>query len=387
QDQQRAEAAEQARREAAARQGEQARQDLESALKQVEQAMRAGIEDGTLAPDVLEKMDRIRELLDDVLDEQEKEAWRHAADDKAPTPEDLRRAMDDMTREGGVREELEQAIRMLEAVRDLRTLRDLAEDLRTLEDAQRALARDMAQRALARDLEETDPPPSDAASARQAGQAGQAGQDEAADLAARQEDLARRLEQNVQTMQRLADKPSMDALKRESLRAPSRDALHEMERARDNLKKKRPDREQGQASANLAAQKLAAAAAAMEQALARMDQGAQQAEIRDVLEETLEFTRWLEGPEASGATSWNVGDAREDAQAVARVAHWLAGRMAALADAHAFESDVLRRVAASMTAQADALATGGSAKAVADARRQARSGARELLKWLNQPQG
>src|SRR5690606_40374765 len=200
-------------------------------------------------------------------------------------------------------------------------------------------------------------------------------------------DLARRLEQNVQTMQRLADKPSMDALKRESLRAPSRDALHEMERARDNLKKKRPDREQGQASANLAAQKLAAAAAAMEQALARMDQGAQQAEIRDVLEETLEFTRWLEGPEASGATSWNVGDAREDAQAVARVAHWLAGRMAALADAHAFESDVLRRVAASMTAQADALATGGSAEAVADVRRQARSGARELLKWLNQPQG
>ena len=47
-DQQRAEAAEQARREAAARQGEQARQDLESALKQVEQAMRAGIEDGSI---------------------------------------------------------------------------------------------------------------------------------------------------------------------------------------------------------------------------------------------------------------------------------------------------------------------------------------------------
>lgn len=388
QEQQRAEAAAQARREAAARQAEQARDDLESALKQMEQAMRAGIEDGTLTPDLLEKMDRVRELLEDVLEEQEKEAWRQAAGDEAPAPEALRRALHDMKRPDGMRRDLERAIRMLETVRDQRALQNLAADMRTLEAEQRTLAREVADAARRAEAEEKS------GASREAREA----HEDAVSQAARQDELARRMERSLQTMARLAEQPSMKALRQESVRKASREALQQMERARDHLKKDRPDRQRGQESAQLAAQKAAAAAADMEKALAQMSRGDNKAEMRAVLEETLEFTRWLEAlnepsggvPESAGGAggaSWNVAKSREDAQSVARVAHWLAGRMHALAEARAFESDVLRRSAAAMTVQADALATEGSSVALAEVRRHARSGARELLKWLSQPEG
>ncbi len=381
-DRQRAQAAEQARREAAARQAGQARDDLESALKQMEQAMRAGIEDGTLTPDLLEKMDRVRELLEEVLEEQEMEAWRQSAFGDAPAPEELRRAMEDMKRPGGMRQELEQAIRMLEAVRDQRALQSLAADMRTLEEGQREVARELA----------------DAAERAEAGMRPDDERAEAEVFADRQDELARRMERSLQSMDRLAEKPSMKALRKESLRASAREALQQMERTRDQLKRDRPDRRRGQESANLAAEKTAAAAADMEKALAQMSRGDDKAEMRAVLEETLEFTRWLEAVngsvgslhEAGSGTpgpSWNVARSREDAQSVARVAHWLSGRMQALAEARAFESDVLRRSAAAMVVHADALATDGSSVALAEVRRHARSGARELLKWLSQPEG
>ncbi len=371
QDKQRADERERARRDAATRQAEQARADLESALRQMEQAMRTGIEDGTLTPDVLEKMDRVRELLQEVLDDQEKDAWERAARDETVAPEDVRRALEDLTRKGGIRAELEQAIRMLETVRDLRELQHLARDMRTLEEEQRALADGMAEAAAREDdsraaTAETAP--------RTAQEAAQEAAHQAADQAADQEKLAQRLQQSLQDMAQLADKPSMQGLPRESLRKPSQEALREMQRAREQLKKERPDRQRGQESAQRAAQKLAAAAAEMEKALAQMSRTGNKAEMREVLEETLEFTRWLDG----------LGTTREDAQAVARVARWLAGRMDKLAEARAFESDVLRRSAASMAAHADALATEGSPAALGEVHRQARNGARELLKWLSQ---
>lgn len=387
---QRMETAEQARREAAARQAGQAREDLENALQQMEQAMRTGLEDGTLTPDILEKMDRVRELLQEVLDEREMEEWERAARGETPTSDDLRRALDDMKRPGGMREDLEQAIRMLESVRDLRELQALAGDLRGLEEEQRALAREMAAEAVGQE-EQQDPTTAASKTATQ-----DAVQDASQDAkqAARQEELAKRLEQSLRNMEQLANKPSMNFLPRESVRKPSQDALRRMQDARAQLQKKNPDRERSRQNANLAAQKLDAAAAELEKALAQAQRGEDKAEMREVVEETLEFTRWLDGMDLSETFSeatagaphfaWNVETSREDAQSFARVARWLAGRMDKLAAARAFESDVLRRSAASMVVHADALATQGSRAALAEVGRHARNGARELLKWLSQ---
>lgn len=372
------------REAAAARQREQAQADVEDALRELETAMKKGLENGTLGPDLLEKMDRVRELLEEVLDEEQREKMGHEA--RAPSPSgDLERALREMSgRPGDMRRELERAIDMLETLRDAKALRELAADMRALGEKQAELAKRVdegsgGESTADQGLDKGESP----AEGKPGAQAGTAKPEE---LAARQDALVRELERHMNRQETLEAQAARKDSPRESAQSASRQAHDEMKRARDEFRKPRPDRKKGSASANLAAQKLAAAAAQMEQAAARMDQGANQAETRDVFEETLEFARWLEAWNGPGAAA---GPSRDDMQSVARVARWLARRMDALAAARAFEGDVLKRHAASLTAHADALSTRDahpSPATLAPVRAQARGAARELLKWLNESQ-
>ncbi len=351
-EQERIEDARTQREDAAARQQARAREDVEEAVKQLEEAMQKGLENGTIGPEVLEKMDRVRELLEEVLDEGEKERLRRDSGEEAPRSEDLQRAMRDMLdKKQGLKNDLERAIRMLETMRDQKALRELGQDMRALEEDQKDLAAAIAK------------PQSDQA----------LGPDE---LAAEQAALEKRLDQAMKRQDALASQPSMKALKKESIKSKSQEARESMKKTREKLKQPKADRPAAKAGADLAAQKLAAAAQDMEKALASMDQGVDKAEVRAVLEETLEFTRWITTPHD-----------KDDAQAIARVAKWLSARALKLAAAKPFESDALRRGAIGMTAYADALSTTPDSTTLAALRRNARSVARELLKWLSDSNG
>jgi len=392
-EQERTEAAKAQRAEAAARQQDQAREDVREALEQIDEAMRKGLENGTLGPEVLEKMDRIRELLEEVLDEGEKERLRRESAGDEPGAEDLERAMRELVdKKDGLKKDLERAIRMLETMRDQRALRDLSEEVKSLEAGQKELARA---------LDAADQP--DQSPAR---------------LANEQEDLQKRLEQAQKRQESLAARPAMKPLRKESLPQKMREARAGMQKASEQLRKAKSDRQNREAragaksGADLAAKKLAEAAAEMEKALASMDQGADMAEVRAVLEETLEFTRWLEGATNSSTAATTSGlsfpsPTGPDAASSARIARWLSGRIDKLAAARPFESDALRRASLGMAAYADALATsvtsGASAAsgtsatspdtapldldALAGVRRHARAAARELLKWLSDQNG
>lgn len=370
-EEQRLQEAREQREAAAARQREQVRADVQDAIEQLETAMKKGLENGTLGPDLLEKMDRVRELLEEVLDEeQQQNLVRESLRD--PSAGELERALREMSdRPHDMRRDLERAIEMLENLREAKALREMAADLRALEEKQAALAERLEKES-----------PAQANAGQEAREAQEA--KELQELAAQQENLARQLEAQMSRLDASPEKAARKDPARESARSSSRQAREEMKRTQDALRKPRPERKQGSTSAGLAAKKLAEAAAQMEQAAAQMDQGANQSEMRDVLEETLEFARWLE--DGSGAT---VAPARDEAQAVARVARWLARRMNALAAARPFDGDVLKRAAASMVAHADALATVDARESLAglaQVRAQARGAARELLKWLSESQ-
>jgi hypothetical protein len=385
----RMEAGEKKRAEEASRNAARLEQDVDNALEQLKEAMEKGVENGTLTPDMLEKMDRVRELLEEVLDENEKERLRREAGEEAPDAGDMQRAMQELLEpkeeKDGLRRDLERAIRMLETMRDLRALRDLTGTMRALEGEQRELAGEM----------EADAPKDGETK-------------EAAALAARQEALQKRLDKAVKDMDRLSKNPAMSSLagengkeagkdnRKESARDKAGKARDAMEKTAGQLKQKDPNRRASREGADLAARHLKAAVGEMEKMAARLDAGANLAEIRAVLEETLEFSRWLEvGGAVGGAAGGGVaadaavlarGGYPYDAQGVVRVAKWLGSRMERIAAAQAFESEALRRETSFMMAQADALATSGSGAAREGLGRHARGAARELLKLLNKPQ-
>lgn len=353
-----AEAAEARRMEEAARQDARMREDVNEALRELEEAMQRGTEDGTLGADLLERMDRVRELLEEVLDDVAKDRLRRMADGNEPMDADeqareLQRAMRELAGRGEeLREELETAIRMLETLRDARALRELSADLQALAREQQELAADL-----------------DASATETLAPA------EASGMAARQEELAQRLEKAIARLERMpssaSPRPDPERMRR---------AEETMQRNAGRMREPRPDRAAGKRNADLAARQLQEAAMEMESMLPSMGADADQAEVRAVLEQTLEFLRWIEPGTDRDPVTPRPPDLRE----ASRVAAWLAGRMARLARDNAFETDMLRREAAALAAAANALAP---PDALAVMRRHAQGAARELLKLLQPPDG
>src|SRR5690606_24039216 len=111
-------------------------------------AMQRGTEDGTLGADLLDKMDRVRELLEETLDAAELDRMRRMSDqagadgrDAETEARELRRVMRELSERGeDLRNDLEAAIRMLETLRDTRALRELSDDLGALAREQQELA-------------------------------------------------------------------------------------------------------------------------------------------------------------------------------------------------------------------------------------------------------
>jgi hypothetical protein len=377
QEKERTETAQRKRMEEAAKHAQRMEQDVQKAMDQMKEAMQKGMENGMLTPEILEKMDRVRELLAEVLDESEKQRLQRESQDQAPDAGDLQRAVRDMLeKKDGLRQDLERAIRMLEAMREVRALRELTGDVRDMEKEERALAAEMG-----KDASQSP--------------------DEAQERAGEQEMLEKRLDKAMQEMDRLAKNPRMKSLNKETTKDNARKAKEAMQKTRDKLKKNDPDpnaKKAAQAGADLAAKHLQATAEDMEKALEKIDAGSDMAEIRVVLEETLEFSRWIgqEGGFFPAHAKQGVDDG-----GIARTSKWLAARMERLAAGRPFESEALRREASGLAAAADALSTAGTVGTAAEAppeyasvaaayaglRSHARGAARELMKWLRQPEG
>jgi hypothetical protein len=364
-EQERNAATERKRAQQAAQNAAQMEQDMKRALEQIDQAMEKGLENGTLSPEILDKMERIRELLEEVLDEDEKESLRRAGQDERVEAGDLQKAMRDLLdKKEGLRQNLESAIRMLEALRETRALRDAAAEARELAEAQKELAAEIGR-------------PDKEGGAKE----------NAAALAARQEDLNRRMDATLKGLESLSKNPSLkDALKDLDKQNP-REARANMQKAADKLKAPAPDRKASKQGADLASKQLKQMAAEMEKKVAQLDKAANAAETRAMLEETLDFSAWLEAagdPRGPTARSW--GGEEGVRQGAVRLARWLRGRLEKLADADPFNGDVLRREAASLGFTADALATAQGAAArggLEDLRAHALKAARELFKMLD----
>jgi hypothetical protein len=355
----RAQGVDKAREKQAREHAERMRQDMEKALEQVDKAMEKGLENGTLSPEMLEKMERIRELMEEVLDADEKQALRRSGEGPVE-PEDLQRAVRDLlSKKDGVRESLESAIRMLESLKEARALRELAADVRELGGEQEDLAARM------------ESPEANSA------------------LAAEQQALGQRLDAARGEMDRMAKQSALSGM--QAQKEDAREARAAMQEAQEALKKPSGgDRKAAKKSADLAAKKLRKAAEQMEKTLAKMDAPSDAAELRSALEETLEFSRWLETLRASPAERRAWGGEPAARQAAVRLSRWLSGRWKRLADGRPFDGDVLRREAAAMGFEADALAalpaTASGGEALDAVRRRAQGAARELLKWLNEDQ-
>jgi hypothetical protein len=351
------------RAEQAAQNAAQMEQDMKRALEQIDKAMEKGLENGTLSPEILDKMERVRELLEEVLDEGEKESLRQAGGDERVEAEDLQKAMRDLLdKKEGLRQNLESAIRMLEALRETRALRDAAAEARELSESQKELADDIGK------------------PAKEAGQ-----KENAAALAERQEDLNRRMDEALKDLENLSKKPALKEALKDLDKQKPREARANMQKAADKLKAPSPDRKAAKQGADLASKQLKQMAAEMEKKVAQMDKASNAAEIRAMLEETLDFSSWLEAardPRGASARSW--GGEEGVRQAAVRLARWLRGRLEKLADADPFNGEVLRREAAALGFTADALATAsGAREGMEGLREHALKAARELFKMLD----
>lgn len=358
-------AAEQKRAEQAARNAARMEQDMKRALEQIDQAMEKGLENGTLSPEILDKMERIRELLEEVLDEDEKESLRRAGQDERVEAGDLQKAMRDLLDEKeGLRQNLESAIRMLEALRETRALRDATAETRELAEAQKELASEIGR-------------PDKEGGAKE----------NAAGLAARQEALNRRMDAALKRLESLSQNPSLKEALKDLDRQKPREARANMQKAADKLKAPAPDRKAAKQGADLASKQLKQMAAEMEKKVAELDKAANAAETRATLEETLDFSAWLEAagdPRGPTARSW--GGEEGVRQGAVRLARWLRRRLEKLADADPFDGDVLRREADALGFTADALAAAPGAAArggLEDLRAHALKAARELFKMLD----
>lgn len=357
------------RQEQARKHAERMRQDMEKALEQIDKAMEKGLENGTLSPEMLEKMERVRELVEEVLGAEEKDALRRSGEGPVEAG-DLQRAMQDLlSKKDGVRENLESAIRMLESLKEARALRELAAEMGALSDDQK----DLASR-----LESTE------------GNAALAGEQQA--LGQRLDEARRELDRLAKSAAPSESQASKDKDKEsEAARESAREARAAMQQAADALKKPAGgDRKAAKQGADLAAKKLQKAARQMEKALSKMDAPSDASELRAALEETLEFSRWLETLRALPAERRAWGGDVGARQAAVRVARWLAGRWKRLADGRPFDGEMLRREAAAMGFEADALAalpaTDRGDAGLDALRRRAQGAARELLKWLSEDQ-
>jgi|GEM_PF-2538720 len=366
---QRTGATEQKRADQAARTAGQMQQDMQRALDQINQAMQKGLENGTLSPDVLEKMDRIRELLEEVLDSDEKKSLQDAQQQGGAEAGDVQKAMQNLLgKKEGLRQNLESAIRMLETLRETRALRDAAAEMRQMAEDEREVAKDL-EKAGSKD-----------ASAAEA-------QAQKQELADRQESLNRQMEEAKKSLDALSKNASTKDALSDQDRQNTRDAQNNMQKASDKLKSPSPDKAGARKAAEQASKQLKQVAASLEKQVAERDQAANKAEVRAVLEEAIDFTGWLEeAGDPSGATARAWGGPEAVRQAAVRIAQWLRGRFEKLADANPFEGDVLRREAAALGASADALsvaAAGSSRPALEVVRAHAQRAARELFKMLD----
>jgi hypothetical protein len=210
-------------------------------------------------------------------------------------------------------------------------------------------------------------------------------------LQSRQSALRQRLEQNAQELDRLAEnEKAFRALKSAS---QARQTEEKMRAAENALQSGSPDKPAAQKNAKSAASDLKQMATGMDDLLGRLQGGPDAGEVAAVLDETLEFGRWLElmrDKSQRKQQGWEEEDAALN-QRAEQMAHWLSGRMESLASRRPFESEVLRHEAAAMSFQADALVTANSATIFSSSPSDSllahtRKASRELLKWLQQAQ-
>ncbi len=350
QDQQRV-AAERAQRLQQAEQ-DQARvqADMRQALEQMQKTMQKAAQNGVLTPEVMEKMQRVRELLQGLMPDslmQNQPAATGKLDLDA-----VRKNLDDMLNHGdALRAGLDQALHMLEMLHGLRDLQNFSQTLRGLEAGQKDLQAKLSHGTNA-----------DSAAASQAA-------------------LRRKLEQTLQSLDSLAARQA--AFRPLQKQSQGRAAAGQMRAAEKQMRS---------GAKNAAAQSAAQAAQSLGQAAQQLDafmqqfQGGPSAdEIAAVVEETLELTRWIEvvrNPAFRKTAGWVEGDSALF-QRVSETARWLRGKMDKLAARQPYAADELTAQASALGFFAQALAQDYSVDEVDSVQYHARLAARELLKWMD----
>nr|HAP00090.1 hypothetical protein [Fibrobacterota bacterium] len=314
---------------------------------------------GILTPELLKKMERIQELLRDAIPDSSLQRMQREAENQQVGMEDVQRNLKDLLdRKDNIQQGLDRAIKMLEMLRDMHALENLSGDVKKLQDAQEKLA----------DKMNLDAKSADDASLQQ-----------------EQSALRQRMENVNREMDRLgSEQKAFQKMKNDSY---GKQAEQNMRNAENSLSKAGNDKPQAQKNAKAAAQHLKQMSDAMEGLIGQMQGGPDPSEISEVLDETLEFARWLDlirDHDRRTREGWTEED-RALYQRASQIARWLRTRMEKLAARQPYESDVLRREAAALGFQADALVTAGSQPVVAESLlSHSRKAARELLKWLQQ---
>ncbi len=360
-DQERQQAAQQQDLEQSQQAEQRAREDVQQALSQMKETLRKGMENGAISPELLEKMQRIQDLLKEALPDSALNRLNSEAQNQQVGVQDLQRNLKSLLdQKADAREGLDRAIRMLEMLRDMHALEAFSKEAHELQKEQERLAER---------IEKTGD-----------------SSESAEKLQSRQSALRQRLRENRRELDRLAqDQKAFRELKTQS-QPQAREAEEKMRAAESALNPNSPDRSQARHEAKAAAEDLKQMENGVDDLLGRMQGGPDPSEIAAVLDETLEFGRWLElirDKNERMRQGWEEEDAALD-QRADQLAHWLRGRMESLVAAQPYKGEVLRREAAAMSFQADALLTVNSPSNADSLRVHTRKAARELLKWLQQ---
>ncbi len=357
---------------------ERAREDVKQALSQIQKTLEKGMENGVISPELLQKMERIQELLKEALPDSTLDRLKKDSQNEQVGMEDLQNNLKNLLdRQKDMRQGLDRAIKMLEMLRDMHALETLTKDVRDLQDKQEKLAEKIG---------ENDDGKPDASKSDE-------------ELAAKQEELSQQLENDTKELNRLAkEQKAFQELKNQPHAQEAQDKMQETEKelgknssdksqdGNDADKGGKKNSQKARKSAKSAAEELRKMADNMDGMMGQMNGGPDPAEISALLDETLEYGRWLDlirDKNNRVREGWDEEDAALN-QRAAQLARWLRNRLEKLAAEKPYENEVLRHEAAELGYQADAVLTANSAPAADSLLLHTRKAARELLKWLQQ---
>ena len=344
-------------------------QDMQSASQDIKQNMEQGAKNGTLSPELLEKMKKVDELMREVLPDSVRELLEKKLQGQEVDQEELRKKLKEMLeKQAELAENLNRALAMLEQLRDRKRMQELKQALSEMKSREEALEKNLkeGQAGAAQDAEQK--------AIQQETQ--QALSDFAAQAAARK------------TLQEMGKKLAPSPVQKDM--QDVRDALAGKPKSKSSPGSSSPPNAASAAkSAGAAAAKLGEMSESLGAAMAGMENSVDVGEVQDLLQESLALSRlqilFRNGSASRAAEGWMSEEAALYGK-VAQTSQWLNERVKVLASKIPFMGSALLSASRNLTSTSREAARQYTGNLAEQSLTHNQNLSRELLKILKMAQ-